>query len=326
MKIAAALTTASLVAVTGCSSPAPEASTDTGNAGVVARIVTVGSPGTSYGFVSDKVRETVAKTGATAEATGYFPATEPALEALNAGAADIAEVATSGALSGLAGRGDYIFLGVNTKAPGTNTTIVVPNDSPVRTFEDLVGRSVAVTRGGAGEYIVDMALANRGLSADKINKVFLGPGDAAAAFTNGSVDAWAAFSTFIPSALERMNARTIVKREELDGKYDYGVLVVRREFAQQHPTVAKAVLDGYAAASDETRADPTAWLEKQRSTNGFSPSQLKYLEENLGRYEPYDAETTADLQSSIDAWVKIGTLQRPLVASEIIFDYDAAGD
>ncbi|MGD9986967.1 ABC transporter substrate-binding protein [Pseudonocardia sp.] len=321
MRTAAALATISVLALAGCAGPTTGESSQ-----VVARIVTVGSPGTSYGFISGRLEETVARAGATAEETGYFPATEPALEALNARAADFAEVTTSGALSGLAGAGDFLFLGVNTAAPGANTTIVVPNDSPIRSFEDLAGHSVAVTRGAAGEYIVDMALANRGMATDSVKKVFLGPGDAAAAFTNGSVDAWAAFSTFIPFALEAMNARTIVERDELDGKYDYGVLVVRREFAEQHPDVATAVLDGYTAASDETRADPTAWLAAQEKANGLSPSQLTYLKENLGRYVPYSAETTAALQAGIDDWSRIGTLQRELVASEIVFGYDPASD
>ncbi|WP_341995264.1 ABC transporter substrate-binding protein [Microbacterium sp. LWH7-1.2] len=260
--------------------------------------------------------------GGTATDAGYFPSTQPALEALNGGAADFATIVTSGALTGLTGTGDYLFLGVATESAGKGSSIVVPADSDIQKVDDLAGKSVAVTQGAAGEYIVDQAMLNHDMPADSIKKVYLGPGDAAGAFTQGSVDAWAAFDIFIPAAVNKMGARILTTGdEELTGKPDYPVLVVTRSFAEAHPDVTAAVLKGYTEGGQHLIDNPDEYLSIQKAANDFSPEQMQYLADyRLLTYKAYDEQTRAELQETIDSWNQIGTLSKKLNVDDIVFD------
>ncbi|WP_349428830.1 ABC transporter substrate-binding protein [Microbacterium sp. LWS13-1.2] len=316
----AVMTMGALVLSACAGQPAPA---DEG--GVTARIVTVGTPGSNVGFLFDDIPDAVEAVGGSAEDAGYFPNTEPALEALNGGAADFATIVTSGAVTGLTGSGDYLLLGVSKRDPGQLSSIVVPVDSDIQSVEDLAGRSVAVTKGAAGEYIVDQAVTNHDMAADAVEKVYLGPGDAAGAFTQGSIDAWAAFYTFIPAALSNMGARILITGDdELKGKLDYAVLVVRRDFAEANPEVTAAVLRGYTAGAEKVLESPDEFFAIQKSANDFSEEQLDYLLETLPVYEPYDEETRASLQETIDSWHAIGTLTKAFDVADIVFDVPAA--
>lgn len=309
----------SVLAVSACAGETGDSSSDSEKP--IARIVTVGTPGTNVGFLFDDIPAAVEAAGGGAEDAGYFPSTQPALEALSGGAADLATIVTSGALTGLTGTGDYLFLGVAKASAGQSSSIVVPANSDIKTVEDLAGKSVAVTKGAAGEYIVDQAMLNHGMPADSIKKVYLGPGDAAGAFIQGSIDAWAAFDIFIPAAVTKMGARVLVTGDdELTGKFDYPVLVVTRSFAEAHPEVTAAVLKGYAEGGQHVIEDPDEYLSIQKTANDFSPEQMDYIFDRLLVYEAYDAQTLAELQESIDSWNEIGTLSEKLVAKDIVFD------
>jgi sulfonate transport system substrate-binding protein len=88
-------------------------------------------------------------------------------------------------------------------------SILVPERSPVRSVADLVGRSVAVNRGGTGEYILVRALTQAGIPLDQVKRVYLGPVDANAAFSSGAVDGWAIWDPFLSIALETQHARVL---------------------------------------------------------------------------------------------------------------------
>ena len=317
---ALALLSVGALALSGCAGQ----STPSGEGDVTAKIITVGTPGSNVGFLFDDIPNAVEAAGGTAEDAGYFPATEPALEALNSGAADFATVVTSGALTGLTGSGDYLLLGVSKRSAGNTSSIVVPMDSDIQTVEDLAGRSVAVTKGAAGEYIVDQASVNHDLPAGAIEKVYLGPGDAAGAFTQGSIDAWAAFYTFIPASVNKMGARILITGDdELEGKFDYPVLIVRRDFAEANPEITAAVLEGYTQGAENVLENPDEYLAIEKAANDFTDEQLEYIIDTLPVYEAYDADTLAALQESIDSWHGIGTLTKTFEASDIVFDSSA---
>ncbi|WP_313805506.1 ABC transporter substrate-binding protein [Sphingobium sp.] len=147
-----------------------------------------------------------------------FPAAQPLLEAVGGGAADL----------GLAADAPFIFAyqsgspikAIAVQAPaaqvGEALAIVVKNGSPIRSAQDLIGRSVATTRGSIGHHLLLQALERARIAADRVRVTFLPPGDAKAAFDSGAIDAWATWTPYTNVAIKE-GARAVV-----DAK-DYGL-------------------------------------------------------------------------------------------------------
>ena len=147
-----------------------------------------------------------------------FPAAQPLLEAVGGGAADL----------GLAADAPFIFAyqsgspvkAIAVQAPaqqaGEALAILVKNGSPLKNAQDLVGKSVATTRGSIGHHLLLQALERAHIPADKVRVTFLPPGDAKAAFDSGAIDAWAIWTPYTNVALKE-GARVLV-----DAK-DYGL-------------------------------------------------------------------------------------------------------
>ena len=147
-----------------------------------------------------------------------FPAAQPLLAAVGGGAADL----------GLAADAPFIFAwqsgspvkAIAVQAPVNQApealAVLVKTGSPIRTAQDLVGRSVATTRGSIGHHLLLQALERARIPADKVRITFLPPGDAKAAFDSGAIDAWSTWTPYTNVAVKE-GARAVV-----DAK-DYGL-------------------------------------------------------------------------------------------------------
>lgn len=147
-----------------------------------------------------------------------FPAAQPLLEAVGGGAADL----------GLAADAPFIFAyqsgspikAIAVQAPANQAAqalaVLVKNGSPVKGAQDLVGRSIATTRGSIGHHLLLQALDRAHIPVDKVRVTFLPPGDAKAAFDSGAIDGWATWTPYTNVAIKE-GARAVV-----DAK-DYGL-------------------------------------------------------------------------------------------------------
>lgn len=147
-----------------------------------------------------------------------FPAAQPLLEAVGGGAADL----------GLAADAPFIFAyqsgspvkAIAVQAPANEApealAILVKNGSPLRSPQDLVGKSVATTRGSIGHHLLLQTLERANIPVDKVRVTFLPPGDAKAAFDSGAIDAWATWTPYTNVAIKE-GARAVA-----DAK-DYGL-------------------------------------------------------------------------------------------------------
>lgn len=147
-----------------------------------------------------------------------FPSAQPLLEAVGSGAADL----------GLAADAPFIFAyqsgspvkAIAVQAPVNQApealAVLVKSGSPIRSVGDLVGKSVATTRGSIGHHLLLQALERAKIPADKVRVTFLPPGDAKAAFDSGAIDAWSTWTPYTNVAIKE-GARPVV-----DAK-DYGL-------------------------------------------------------------------------------------------------------
>jgi sulfonate transport system substrate-binding protein len=138
-----------------------------------------------------------------------FPAAAPLLEALNAGAVDVAWAGDAPTTFALA-HGTPAHIVSAHRSNGAGTALLVKPDSPVRDVADLPGRRIGTSRGSIGQALVIAALRARHLPADAVTFAWLLPADANAALEEGDIDVWASWGVFVAQAVLANHDRIIV--------------------------------------------------------------------------------------------------------------------
>ncbi|CAN5396841.1 aliphatic sulfonate ABC transporter substrate-binding protein [soil metagenome] len=90
-----------------------------------------------------------------------------------------------------------------------NQVVLVPKGSRIRTLADLKGKRVAYVRATTSQYFLIKMLESVGLSWADITPVAVGVSDGAAAFSRGSLDAWAIYGFPIQRAIATDGARIL---------------------------------------------------------------------------------------------------------------------
>ena len=81
---------------------------------------------------------------------------------------------------------DIPFTEIALTQDGTKANaILVQNDSPIKTLEDLKGKKVGVAKGSSGFDVLNNALAHAGLTPEDIQLIQLQPDEALPAFESG---------------------------------------------------------------------------------------------------------------------------------------------
>lgn len=197
-----------------------------------------------------------------------FPAAQTLLEAVGGGAADL----------GLAGDAPFIFAyqsGSPIKAVGALQTagrprdslaVIVPAGSSLRTIGDLVGKTVATTRGSIGHHLLLQALEKAGIPAAGIKVTFLAPADAKAAFDSRAIAAWATWSPYLNVARQQ-GARTIV--DAADHGLSIGFDVANAASITPKKALIRDFLRREAAALVWTRAHPDRYADVLAKETGL---------------------------------------------------------
>lgn len=224
-----------------------------GNAGVLAR----GKKDGSLAKALAEVHAEVAWTGS----AGPFA---PAAQALNADQLDIATGSITSGITSLSQNAGFTFFTATVPDP-VGEGILVKEDSGIDSVQGLVGRKVAVNQGGTGEYLLLKALAEEGIPAEKVERVYLRPDQTAAVFNAGKVDAWAVWATYSVAEIGGGKARFVADGTAI-GSDNYSLTAVRTAFADQHPDVVKALYRYLHDGSVKEKKDPAAYLNVNTDT------------------------------------------------------------
>jgi sulfonate transport system substrate-binding protein len=184
-----------------------------------------------------------------------FPAGPQLLEGLNAGAVDIGTVGVTPPIFAQAAGVEFVYVGNEPPAPSSEA-IVVPHDSPIKSVADLRGKKVGLNKGSNVHYLLVRALRDAGLEYDDIRPAYLSPADARAAFTQGSIDAWAIWDPYFAAVEKQVRARVIADGTGLVDNTQF--YLASRRFAVVQPQLVRAVLDELAHADAWGKANPAA--------------------------------------------------------------------
>lgn len=141
-----------------------------------------------------------------------FPAAAPLLEALNAGAVDIAWAGDAPTTFALANGVPAKIVSAH-RSNGAGTALLVKPDSPIRSAADLKGKTVGTGRGSIGHALVLSGLKRAGLPAEAVKFAFLQPTEAKIALESGAIDAWSTWGLYISTGVIAANYRIV-----FDGK------------------------------------------------------------------------------------------------------------
>jgi sulfonate transport system substrate-binding protein len=119
-----------------------------------------------------------------------------------------------------------------------NQVVLVPGKSDIRSLADLKGKKVGYVRATTSQYFLIQMLASVGLSWSDIEPISLNVADGTAAFSRGSLDAWAIYGFPIQRALANDGARILkTALGFLSGNY----LVAAHVDALKDPALSKAI-------------------------------------------------------------------------------------
>ena len=258
------------------------------------------------------------KLGARVEWAGPFAAAAPAVEAINADAIDITVGSSTSSVASLAANAPIVIFAYQRMGPQAEA-ILVKAASPIHSIADLAGHSVAVNRGGTGEYLLLRALETHGVDPARVRRVYLGPADAGAAFASGAVDAIAAWDPFLTIALTTYDARVLADGAQI-GSENAVVTIARRGFATAHPDLLRAVYATLLADNAWSLANKQAaglvWAHELRVPDALATALGEHNAVPTGPAGPAQAE---QIDHIANWYVRSGIIAaKPVIAGSTV--------
>jgi sulfonate transport system substrate-binding protein len=253
-----------ITAVAGCSSSASSSSSSANTSSVSQALIPVRipDPGNSgvlaVGKKDGSLAAALAAVGAKVEWTGTAGPFAPAALEMSANELDFAQGSITSAVTALAATPAFkLFAEQDPDHIGEG--ILVPADSPIKSVQDLVGKTVAVNKGGTGEYLLRKALAAANIPTSKVTFVYLSPPETAPVLNSGKVDAWATWNQYSVAEVGLDNARFVATGAQI-GSQNYSVWAVRTGFAQKYPKIVAAFYNYLHTEGLKLVANPTEFI------------------------------------------------------------------
>lgn len=255
-------------------------------------------------------------TGITLENLGYASGGPESLIALAGGSVELGSAATAAVLNSIASGNDFVAAfpsnGINDEV---QSIFYVLEDSPIRTVEDIAGKTVAVNTLGAHlDYTVREALHAKGLPADAANLVTVPGPQLEQVLRSEQVDV-SAFgywqTTFEGAARGKGGLRAVFDDTDVLGEIAGGFIVLRRDWINAHPAEAKAFVEASARALDYAREHPDetrAIFAKALEARGENPEVARFFR-GFGT-RPGGLGTERDLQFWIDVLEREGRIEK----------------
>ncbi|MFQ4138045.1 ABC transporter substrate-binding protein [Nodosilinea sp. PGN35] len=216
---------------------------------------------------------------------------------------------------------DSVFVGTLAYSPtGAGNAVVVPKDSAATSLTDLKGGTVSVPFGSAAHGMLLNALADAGLDPETdVELISQAPEVGGASLRTGQIDAHADFVPFGELFPFRGFAKKIFDGAQTGVPTLHGI-VVRTDFAEEHPEIVVAYLKAILEANQMFREDPEGistqieeWsgVDKEVVYMFLGPSGLQPLNPTIGEVQ------VSSLKNSIATLTKLGRLENPVDPEEV---------
>jgi NitT/TauT family transport system substrate-binding protein len=126
------------------------------------------------------------------------------------------------------------------------STLVVRQDSNIRSFAELRGKTVAVPMRFSGHYLCARQLAERFGLTESIRLVEMNPPDMASALAAGGLDAYFVGEPFAAQTVTKGHSRVLLYVEEVWPSFICNLVVVRGDLIARHPEWVQQLVQGAA--------------------------------------------------------------------------------
>lgn len=249
-----------------------------------------------------------------------FTSGPPLLEALGAGALDFGATGDVPPLFAQAAGGALYYVGVYRGSPA-GSAILVRKDSPIKTLEDLKGKKVAFKRGSSAHNVTVKALRKAGLNPEDVQQVDLAPPDAAAAFKNGSIDAWSIWDPYLAIAEADPDTRVLTTAEGIVDSYSY--FLANKDFTDENGTVIVNVLDELAKVGRSAQDNLDATIKELSEITGV-PAEITRVTlqrpgADLGSVTTVSDAAASYQQALADEFYNLGIVPKKLITGDIVW-------
>jgi len=287
---------ASLILVISCSSQSPETTTSETTAADPSEAVVLGYSSWAgwWPWAIGEAEGIFAANGANVELK-WFDGYIQSMETFAAGQIDANCQTLNDTISFAADavNGEVVVL-VNDNSAGNDKIIVAEE---INTIADLKGRTVALEEGVVDDFLLTLALEEKGLSRDDVEIKGMDTGDAAAAFAAGKVDAVGAFPPFWLTALQREGSKELISSKEFPGAIP-DLLVVSQTLIDEKPEQVQALVNSWFDIRDFMQKNPGKADEIMAERAGVSVEEFEQfkegtkfftVEDNLEAFSPGDS-------------------------------------
>jgi NitT/TauT family transport system substrate-binding protein len=137
------------------------------------------------------------------------------------------------------------------------STLVYRKDLKVDSFADLAGKTIAVPQRYSGHNICARMLAEKyGVSGPKLDIVEMNPPDMPSALAAGSLDAYFVGEPFAAKTLLAGESKVLYYVEQVWPKFICNLLLVKEDYAKNHPERVKMLVQGAARSGYWARSHP----------------------------------------------------------------------
>ena len=247
-----------------------------------------------------------------------FPSGFPLLEALNGGSIEIGHSGDAPLLFAQAGGIPFQIFAASNPSP-ESTGVVVPKDSPIHSFAELKGKTVAFAKGSSSHLVVAQLLAREGLTFADIKPVYLEPPDARAAFEAKAVDSWAVWDPFLAAAEVEGGARLIVNGAGIGGHREF--YFGRADFLKTNPKIVDAIMAVLADTGQAAKRDPKTTADFLAEKLGISPAVMERSELRKQRYyaQPISTEIVNEQQAGADIFFRLGLMPKAIRVADSVY-------
>lgn len=250
-----------------------------------------------------------------------YPAAVNLHEALKADAVDIGQAADSPTVAAIAG-GSKIKVVAPFGNGGRGRAILVPANSPIKTIEDLKGKTLSPsTRGSVAHFLTLGVLKKAGLTQDDVKLAFLSPVDASAAFQAGSIDAWGTWGVYIARTIGSLGARVLTDGVGINSG---NFVLSATDNALKDPGKVAAIADfadRIERSYEWSRQNKDAWIDFYAAFSKQDKAIVETLYPDEAAYYrvPVDDAFAASLQEVFATWVEGGVLSGELNLADYIY-------
>lgn len=249
-----------------------------------------------------------------------FTSGPPLLEALGAGALDFGPTGDVPPLFAQAARGNLLYVGTY-RGSSEGSAILVHKDSPIKEIADLKGKKLAFKRGSSAHNVAVKLLRKGGLKPDDVTQVDLAPPDAAAAFKNGSIDAWSIWDPYSAIAENDPQTRVLITADGIVPAWSY--FLANGDFTAQNGDLIVEIIDELkkVGAAAQGNLDQTA---KQLAAITGVPEDITRItldrrNADLGAVSTLPDEAVAYQQALADEFYDLKIIPRKLSIADIVW-------